>query len=554
MTLRTAKLLWLFLGLTPIAETLTSGADKTAIAGGVIYVLGALALHRAERRDPSGEVLRTFAGTRIALVSALGGILVLQLVAGLVSGRVVLVVVMGLGLGLFVLWARSRTGRELTGRVGGLLLLSAALTLIGAFGEVSMIILEPYLFKGFYEYDPDLGFRVRAHQPTEGGLTNKYGFNDRDYPEQKTEGVFRVLVVGDSFSWAGGREGNYTALLERKLEDHYGYHKIDVINAGYPMTHTAQQLAMLKKYGLRYNPDMVLLGFFVGNDFIDAKPDRKRIVVNGIYVNIDPSDEWRFLGYPIIPQSRLFLFLKQKCRIIAEFRKAAAESQGLRQRPGIEPISRPGGAAPPKESRASVSPQAPSVPGDGLAGRVVGRGPRRPDAPCDHVSVPDRDRGQGRDLPQERKGFMSEKTFLALERAKLEFFNIGPSRNERFQRNVNYILRSIDEMDALLKLRNAKLIVAIYPDEFQVDKTLFKKIVDKFKLPEGDYDPRLGQKILKRFLESKYIHYIDMTERFVSEGERADLYLLRDTHWNSAGNQLAADILFENLANYAEFR
>src|SRR5262249_7431123 len=168
----------------PIAETLTSGADKTAIAGGVIYVLGALALHRAERRDPRGEILRTFAGTRIALVSAIGGILVLQLVAGLVSGQVVLVVVMVLGLGLFVLWARSRTGRELTARVGGLLLLSATLPLIGAFSEVSMIILEPYLFKGFYEYDPDLGFRVRAHQPTEGGLTNKYGFNDRDYPEQ----------------------------------------------------------------------------------------------------------------------------------------------------------------------------------------------------------------------------------------------------------------------------------------------------------------------------------------------------------------------------------
>jgi hypothetical protein len=28
MTLRTAKLLWLFLGLTPIAETLTSGTDN----------------------------------------------------------------------------------------------------------------------------------------------------------------------------------------------------------------------------------------------------------------------------------------------------------------------------------------------------------------------------------------------------------------------------------------------------------------------------------------------------------------------------------------------
>lgn len=86
----------MFLSLTPVAEALTSGADKTAIAGGVIYAPGGLALYRARRRDPRGEVLRAFAGTRIALVSALGAILVLQLVAGLVSGRVILTAVMGL--------------------------------------------------------------------------------------------------------------------------------------------------------------------------------------------------------------------------------------------------------------------------------------------------------------------------------------------------------------------------------------------------------------------------------------------------------------------------
>src|SRR5882757_4992193 len=77
--------------------------------------------------------------------------------------------------------------------------------------EILMIVLEPYLFKGFYEYDPDLGFRVRAHAPFRETVTNQFGFNDRDYPLQKTPGVFRVLVVGDSFSWAGGRDGNYTA-------------------------------------------------------------------------------------------------------------------------------------------------------------------------------------------------------------------------------------------------------------------------------------------------------------------------------------------------------
>ena len=40
--------------------------------------------------------------------------------------------------------------------------------------ECLMIIFEPYFFKGFYEYDPDLGFRVRAHAPSfDGTLPNQ---------------------------------------------------------------------------------------------------------------------------------------------------------------------------------------------------------------------------------------------------------------------------------------------------------------------------------------------------------------------------------------------
>jgi hypothetical protein len=346
--------------------------------------------------------------------------------------------------------------------------------------EILMIVLEPYLFKGLYDYDPDLGFRVRAYYPIDQGtITNKFGFNDDDYPLQKTPGIYRILVVGDSFGWAGGREGNYTAMLERQLDNHYGYHRIDIINAGYPMTQTAEQLVMLKKYGLQYHPDLVILGFFVGNDFIDGNPNRKRIVVNDLYIDIDRRREHIILGYPIVFQSRLLLYVKQKYKIFTELRKAASE-------------------------------------------------PRQ-------------------QLSQEQPGTFAEATFLDLERAELEFFNINSSRKGRFQKNINYILQSIAEMDALLKSQNIKFIVAIYPDVFQINKTLLKGIVDRFRLRIEDYDLDLAQNILKSFLQSKDISYIDFTDRFRSEGQEKDLYILRDSHWNRSGNQLAADILFETL-------
>ena len=349
--------------------------------------------------------------------------------------------------------------------------------------EILMIVFDPYLFKGTFEYDPDLGFRVRAHIPGPAGpVTNQFGFCDRDYPLQKTPDVFRIVVVGDSFSWAGGLEGNYSALLETMFERRDGSHKIDIINTGYPGTHTGEELAMLKKYGLQYNPDLVVLGFFVGNDFIDADPDRKRIVVNGSYVNIRKSREHRFLGYPIIAQSRFLLFVEQKYRVYAESRRAQTEA-----------------------------------------------------------------RGQPAQL-----GTFSEETYLDIERARLEFFNSNPASLKAWQANIDYIFRSISEMDALLKSRNIKFVVAIYPDEFQVNDAVLKAIFEKYKLKPADYDLNLAQNLLKSFLQSKGIPFIDFLDRFRAEGKQRDLYSLRDTHWNTAGNQLAADILFEDLGKRVE--
>jgi len=348
--------------------------------------------------------------------------------------------------------------------------------------EFLMIVFEPYLFKGFFEYDPELGFRVRAHAPIGGTVTNQFGFNDRDYPLQKTPGVFRILVVGDSFSWAGGREGNYTALLERMFEQRDGTHRIDVINGGYSATHTGEQLAMLRKFGLQYNPDLVVLGFFVGNDFVDADPDRKRIIVNGIFMDISRSHEHKFLGYPIILKSRLLLFVEQKYKVWTESRKAQNEAAAERAQPRT----------------------------------------------------------------------FSEDTYLEIERSRLEFFNTSPSRPKHLQANIDYIFQSISEMDALLKSRDIKLVVAIYPDEFQVNEPLLKAIFEKYKLKPEDYDLKLAQNLLKSFLESKGIPYVDFLERFQAEGKKQDLYVFRNTHWNGAGNQLAADILFEDLSKRVE--
>ena len=179
--------------------------------------------------------------------------------------------------------------------------------------EATLLICDTWVFRNsLWVFDPDLGLRVRPYAP-HGYLhrANRFGFNDDDYPLQRMPGTFRVLILGDSFNWAGARDWNYVDFLERKLKARFKT-RLEVINIGYPGTHTAEQLKMLQKLGMRYQPDLVVLGFFAGNDFVDASPLHQRIAYGGEVVLLDP-EEWDYptlFGMPVLLRSRLLVNLK----------------------------------------------------------------------------------------------------------------------------------------------------------------------------------------------------------------------------------------------------
>ncbi|WRH66806.1 MAG: hypothetical protein RSE13_25420 [Planktothrix sp. GU0601_MAG3] len=250
-----------------------------------------------------------------------------------------------------------------------------------------------------------------------------------------------------------------------------------------------KQLALLKKYALEYHPDLVLLGFFVGNDFIDAKPKRKRIIVNDIYIDIDKRKELKIFGYPIINQSRLLLFIQQKYKVFQEAQKSQKQS-----------IS-------PYQVQFVINPAE----------------------------------------PEKSPGILSLETFLATEKTRLDFCKRQDLQKGVWNGNINYILQSIDEMNRLLEQKNIQFIVAIYPDEFQINPNLLNQIQEKHDLNLANYEINCMQNLLISHLQSQQITYIDFRPRFQSEQKKRPLYLLQEPHWNSAGNQLAAELLFEKL-------
>ena len=100
-------------------------------------------------------------------------------------------------------------------------------------------------------------------------VTNSKGLRDRrEFPYEKPAGTLRVLALGDSHTqgYEVRQAATYSAVLERYLASR-GV-RAEVLNAGVSGFSTAEALAYLENEGYRYQPDVVVLGFYA-NDFED---------------------------------------------------------------------------------------------------------------------------------------------------------------------------------------------------------------------------------------------------------------------------------------------
>jgi lysophospholipase L1-like esterase len=109
--------------------------------------------------------------------------------------------------------------------------------------------------------------------------TSVDGFRDRTYSLEKPDGVVRIVGLGDSvmFGWGVGDGEDYLALLEARLEKEALGARFEVINTAVPGYNGVMELATLEEKGLRYAPDLVIVGF-CGNDlglpnFLQEKND-----------------------------------------------------------------------------------------------------------------------------------------------------------------------------------------------------------------------------------------------------------------------------------------
>jgi len=179
--------------------------------------------------------------------------------------------------------ARRRAGRP--GRVWGLRLGLALAGLLVPLGliEVALRLAGPllpgsYQTASFVEAHPAFG---RRNHPGQGWKVspefttwievNSKGLRGPEVDYAKPPGEVRLLVLGDSFTFAEqvNQDETYTQRLEDRLNASGGATRFRVLNAGSNGWGTVNELVYLAEEGLRYQPDVVVLALYAGNDMSD---------------------------------------------------------------------------------------------------------------------------------------------------------------------------------------------------------------------------------------------------------------------------------------------
>jgi lysophospholipase L1-like esterase len=127
---------------------------------------------------------------------------------------------------------------------------------------------------------PSFDIEVRA---------NRLGLRDRE-PGPWAPGTFRILGLGDSFAfgWGVPVEACFLERLPTLLDASRPGVTYEVLNAGIPGYGTYEAARRLDAIAPLWPPDLVLLAFYEGNDYINnAEAPRRRAVVDGYLTDVD---------------------------------------------------------------------------------------------------------------------------------------------------------------------------------------------------------------------------------------------------------------------------
>jgi hypothetical protein len=278
----------------------------------------------------------------------------------------------------------------------------------------------------------------------------------------KPPGTVRVLGLADSFGVAGGAD-NYHFRLEAILRERH--HDVEVVNFSIPGCSLGHELELLRRFAARYQPDIVLQAFFVGNDF-----------------GFETDDLLRYKGIDVVRQPGISSWLPDNLTLaqwLVRSRHAAGDRRQAKR---------------------------------------------------------DSEAGLG-------EGSFSRAAFLEIERIRL-----GACRRPRSDGPAwPGTTAVLDGLVQTIRELPAHHVLMVHPDQYQVEPSLAAEIFEVYDLDPDEYDLDQPQKYLHAYARSRGLALLDLTPAFRQRGRDGGLFLSRDTHYNEAGNRLAAEVIADAL-------
>jgi len=319
-------------------------------------------------------------------------------------------------------------------------------------------------------------------------VTNNRGMRGPgDYDYKKKDNVFRIAVLGDSFTFGVGvKEDETASYLLEKLLNGSGSGRYEVYNFGVNSYSPILEYIYLTKEAVRYDPDTVILML----DICDPQDDYlyEPHIVYGERGDILGCDPMRVNGKPDIEAlcmkySRLFYILDQK--LFQSFRKI--KTIGFRRY---------------------------------ISNKFNGI--------------------------RNKQEILLNRDIDNIYFDRFLMFREGKDRNivmRHWERTAKYIVMIKGYLDE----RRIKFLLVTYPYGHQVGEGQWAKGRRYWGFEDNRvYDPKDGFAIIKGFAERNGIDLLNLYDA-MAKNRKEKLYFNNDGHWTQKGQETAAKTIFDSL-------
>ena len=148
-------------------------------------------------------------------------------------------------------------------------------------------------------------------------------------------------------------------------------------------------------------------------------------------------------------------------------------------------------------------------------------------------------------LDKTKRGSFSQETFMAIEQQRSLIYK---KNMDGFVRaSFDGVIDLLVEMSQDAKRQSKQFFVVLAPDEIQISSTIQNYLKLHYGLDPSKYDFKQPQSILVKALNDRGIKVLDLLPFFLDAKKENDLYLKYDTHWDDAGNRLAAEAMWQYI-------